>query len=126
MPFRYQVSREGRFSSAHRLRDYQGPCEQLHGHNWRVRVTVGSDTLDQSGMVMDFRLLGKQLADVLRRFDHAYLNEVAPFDAQNPTSENIARYVFEVLNAQLAEGTRAVDRVEVWETEQSKAVVIRT
>jgi 6-pyruvoyltetrahydropterin/6-carboxytetrahydropterin synthase len=103
----YSVSKDLLFSGAHAITLPGGRCEARHGHNWRIRITVQATALDNLGMVMDF----------------AELNETAPFDKLNPTAENIARLLFEGLGAQLNDARLAVRRVEVWETERSRAVV---
>ena len=112
--FEVKITRD--FSAAHRVEDYPGNCERLHGHNWKVEVIARSAELDPLGMVVDFRKL-KEVADrVLERLDHEYLNEVEPFTMLNPTAENIARYIFE----QIAKSC-PVHRVNVFETETSVA-----
>jgi len=107
---------EGRFAAAHRLRGYKGECENLHGHNYRVEVVFAGEDLDPVGMLMDFRQGKDLLAGVLGRLDHAYLNDVEPFDRVNPTSEHIARHVSEALTGNLPDGLR-VERVTCWESE---------
>lgn len=112
--FEVKITRD--FAAAHRVEDYPGNCERLHGHNWKVEVISRSAELDQLGMVMDFRKL-KELTDrVLERLDHEYLNEIEPFKTLNPTAENIARYIFD----EVSRGA-PVHRVNVFETETSVA-----
>ncbi|MFA4989020.1 MAG: 6-carboxytetrahydropterin synthase QueD, partial [Candidatus Omnitrophota bacterium] len=89
----YTLKVESSFSSAHNLRGYKGKCEELHGHNWRVEISVRSRDLDGTGMLLDFKYLKKKLNNVLDRMDHQYLNKLDHFKKVNPTSENIARYV---------------------------------
>lgn len=115
----YRIIVEDDFSSAHRLREYEGKCSSLHGHNWKVRLTVRATELDQRGITMDFGKLKKLLASLLSRFDHTDLNQVAPFDEINPTAENIARTVFELAAGELPAGVE-VDRVTVWESEKNR------
>ncbi|MEA2064332.1 MAG: 6-carboxytetrahydropterin synthase QueD [Gemmatimonadota bacterium] len=115
----YRLSVEGGFSSAHYLRDYQGKCSRLHGHNWRVRLTVRAGELDPQGMSVDFTELKAMLNSVLEKFDHVDLNQVSPFDKQNPTAENIARVIFEMAGEKLPAGVEA-DKVELWESEKNK------
>lgn len=110
----YEVSVRDEFSAAHLLRDYQGGCEQLHGHNWKVSVTVRTKELNNIGMAVDFRRLKEQLSKVLQDLDHKYLNELPYFRELNPTSENIARYIYERLPG-------AKLRVTVWESGSSWA-----
>jgi len=115
----YRIIVEDDFSSAHRLREYEGKCSSLHGHNWKVRLTVRATELDRRGITMDFGKLKKLLASLLSRFDHTDLNQVAPFDEINPTAENIARTVFELAAGELPAGVE-VDRVTVWESEKNR------
>lgn len=89
----YTVTVEDDFSAAHNLRNYKGKCEKLHGHNYRVRLTVSGNTLDKSGMLVDFTILKNILKNVLSKFDHGYLNDIPPFDKINPTAENIAEQI---------------------------------
>ncbi len=112
----YEVTSEVTFSAAHRLRNYNGPCENLHGHNWRVRASVRCETVNELGIGIDFRALREQLASVVDALDHSDLNTL--FDARhaNPSSENIARCIFDELRERLSAGSCAVARVEVYET----------
>ncbi|MDD5131540.1 MAG: 6-carboxytetrahydropterin synthase QueD [bacterium] len=109
------------FSAAHNLRDYKGKCENLHGHNWKVEVEVRGKKLGKSGMLIDFHDLKKKVEDVLTRLDHGYLNEIAPFDKINPTSENLAKYIFESLNRQLSSTGCCLNKVTVWESDTACA-----
>ena len=108
------------FSAAHRLREYEGNCERLHGHNWRVEATVESEELDARGMALDFREMKGALNDILSRLDHKLLNDIPPFDAQNPSSENIARYIYEEMEGKIA-GAARLAAVTVWESEDARA-----
>src|SRR5687767_5266660 len=99
---RFTVFKETDFAAAHFLREYHGKCENLHGHNYRVRVYAGADELDGEGMVVDFVLLKRALLEVVNRFDHRNINDVPPFDTLNTTSEHLAQYIAE-------EVARAVD-----------------
>jgi 6-pyruvoyltetrahydropterin/6-carboxytetrahydropterin synthase len=106
------------FSAAHRLREYQGDCERLHGHNYRVEVIVSSPSLDSMGIVMDFRELKRLLKQVLHELDHQYLNDLPPFGEQNPSAENIAKYLFDSLSPLIREPVR-LSEVIVWENDAS-------
>ena len=117
----YEISVESSFSAAHRLKNYQGPCEKLHGHNWLVRAHVCCDTLDVAGLGLDFRVLKAHLGEILGAFDHGDLNATLDPLGINPSSENIARYVFEKLEAALSGWSGRVARVEVYETPGSCA-----
>jgi 6-pyruvoyltetrahydropterin/6-carboxytetrahydropterin synthase len=112
------------FAAAHRLREYEGNCENLHGHNWRVEVTVESEVLDKRGIALDFRVMKGALNELLARLDHGYLNDVPPFDTENPSSENIARYIFEEMEGRIPSPARLA-RVTVWESEDARAEFFR-
>ena len=112
----YVLHVEDEFSSAHRLRGYDGNCENLHGHNWKVRCDLSAKDLGPLGMVIDFRVVKKHLKAVLDRLDHRYLNDVPPFDQINPTTENISRFIHEELQGQLPEGVRVLS-VTSWESD---------
>jgi len=117
---KYAVTVRSSFSAAHRLPEYEGNCERLHGHNWRVEITVESDSLDSRGMALDFREMKAALGEILARMDHKYLNEVPPFDGQNPSSENIARNIFDRMEGKIPPPAR-LSRVTVWESEDAWA-----
>ena len=119
----YEIFKEMWISGAHRLRDYRGPCENLHGHNWRIRVYIGARELNELGMVIDFKVLKQAMKEVCDPFDHIYLNETPPFDTVNPTAENICRHVFDEVNRRVKDGRVKVTRAMVWETDGSCAVV---
>lgn len=117
----YYLRVEDDFASAHQLREYKGKCENLHGHNWRVLVRVKGERLDTTGMLMDFGDLKKLLKKVLDSLDHKFLNETPPFDTINPTSENIAAFLYEAMARELPE-TVCVHDVTVWESEKCAAI----
>ncbi len=116
----YELTVEDHFAAAHNLREYEGECERLHGHNWKVEVRLGADELDELGMVVDFRVVKAALGDILGRLDHEYLNETAPFDTLNPTTENLCRHVAEQLGGRLPSYVR-VRRVTCWESDRCSA-----
>ena len=120
MAARYELTVEDTFAAAHNLRGYKGDCERLHGHNWRVQVCVTAGKLDELGMVMDFRELEECLGKVLADLDHAYLNEVKPFDKANPTTENLCRHVAEELRKVLPRRI-SIRRVSCWESDRCGA-----
>jgi len=105
------------FSGAHNLRGYEGKCENLHGHNWKVELEVSSKELDETGMVVDFKDVKKYLSEVLSEFDHKYLNDISFFIDNNPTSENIAKYIYD----SLSKAVKGLSKVSVWETDTSQA-----
>lgn len=111
----YELTVKDHFDAAHLLEGYPGECAGLHGHTWEVEVTVRGRALDGVGIVYDFKRLKGDLAAALARFDHAFLNEVPPFDTMNPTAENLARELYEALAATVGEGV-AVSEVAVWES----------
>jgi 6-pyruvoyltetrahydropterin/6-carboxytetrahydropterin synthase len=120
----FEISTTREFSAAHALRLYDGSMEPLHGHNWRVRVTVGSADLDSIGVVMDFHELERQLDAVIGEFHNANLNEVAPFAAGlNPSAENVALHVGRELGPVIRPRVRLI-RVEVWETWANRATYV--
>ena len=120
----YALTVRSTFAAAHRLKEYGGNCERLHGHNWRVEVTVESGSLDGRGIALDFREIKSALSDLLSRYDHMYLNDVPPFDGMNPSSENLARHIYEEMERRIAPPVR-VARVAVWEYEDAGAEYFR-
>ncbi|GAB4299789.1 MAG: 6-carboxytetrahydropterin synthase QueD [Myxococcota bacterium] len=117
----YRVSKEIEFSAAHAIRGHLGGCENMHGHNWRVRATVEATKLDDMEMVIDYKELKGILKSIAEKLDHKYINEIEPFIKKNPTSENIARFFFDELAGAINDGRRRVALVEVWETERNRA-----
>jgi 6-pyruvoyltetrahydropterin/6-carboxytetrahydropterin synthase len=115
----YRIKIISQFSAAHSLRGYQGKCERLHGHNWKVEVVVSALELNSGGMVLDFSDLKKITSRVLEYLDHKNLNELECFIRVNPSSEEIARYIFLKLKSAL-KGNR-LEEVRVWETDNSCA-----
>ena len=119
----YEVSVEETFAAAHNLRGYHGKCENLHGHNYRVRVTLAGAELDEAGLLYDFVHLKSAIQGVIRALDHRYLNEIPPFDARNPSAENIARYICDEVSSHLPEAPNGarIASITVWETDASAA-----
>lgn len=115
----YEISVEMDFDAAHFLRGYQGKCEALHGHRFKVVATVRVDKLNKIGLGYDFTELKRHLGAVLARFDHTCLNDITPFKRQNPSSENIAAVIYRELKARL-KGTPVITAIEVWESPQSR------
>ncbi|HEX9190474.1 MAG TPA: 6-carboxytetrahydropterin synthase QueD [Candidatus Deferrimicrobiaceae bacterium] len=116
----YTLTVRTSFAAAHRLREYDGNCERLHGHNWQVEISVASERLDDRGIAVDFRAIKAAVNDLLSGLDHRYLNEVPPFDRLNPSSENVARYLFEELEGKVPAPAR-IAVVTVWESEDARA-----
>ena len=115
----YHLMIKTHFAAAHNLINYQGDCENLHGHNWRVEVTVSARELDTAGLGIDFKILKKQTNQLLDELDHKYLNDLEPFKEISPSSENICRYLFDRLSEQLNNENVQVERVNVWESENA-------
>ncbi len=109
------------FSAAHFLKDYHGKCEALHGHNWKVEVMVRREDLGEGNMALDFSQLKRATDEVLQTLDHKNLNDLPPFLDQNPSSEAIARYIFESLEKVLEKEPVSVYRVNAWESRDSCA-----
>jgi len=117
----YRLTIHTQFAAAHNLIHYQGDCENLHGHNWKVEVTVAAEQLDKAGLGIDFKILKKETNQVLDQLDHKYLNDLVPFNELSPSSENIARFLFDELTGQLNTANVTVEKVNVWESENACA-----
>jgi 6-pyruvoyltetrahydropterin/6-carboxytetrahydropterin synthase len=120
----FEVSVEESFAAGHALRGYKGKCENTHGHNYKVRLTLEGPALDQVGLLCDFVHVKRVMRAVIESLDHKYLNDMAPFDTVNPSAENIAKYFYEQTVAQMREhanGAR-ISSVTVWETDTTAAV----
>ena len=91
----YEVTVEREFSSGHFLRNYRGKCENPHGHNYKVRITLKGEALDASGLLLDFKDLKQVMRPVIDRLDHQMLNDLEPFTEINPSAENLARYFYD-------------------------------
>ena len=115
----YEVSIERHFDAAHYLRDYQGKCENLHGHRYVVVAKVKTSKLNEIGLAFDFTVLKKNLDEILSHFDHTCLNDVPPFDKINPSAENIASTIFDALKPELAKTPASLDSIEVYESPDS-------
>jgi 6-pyruvoyltetrahydropterin/6-carboxytetrahydropterin synthase len=120
----FEVSAEETFAAGHALRNYHGKCENVHGHNYRVRVTLAGAGLDHAGLLVDFVEIKRIMRAIIERLDHQFLNDVPPFDRLNPSAENMARYFYEQMAEQL-DGARenpvCVAEVKIWETDTSTA-----
>jgi len=114
----YELTIEREFSAAHRMSGYPGPCARLHGHNYRVRIAVAGDQLDDRGMLIDFSELKALCDGIIEGLDHQNLNELPPFADRNPSSENLARYLYESIRAQLP-GSVQIKEVKVFESANS-------
>ncbi len=116
----FEVTIKTEFAAAHSLRNYRGVCESIHGHNWKVDVYVRADEVDEAGLAIDFKLLKGKTDEIIDRLDHCNLNDMDPFTTQSPSSENIAKHIFENLKKGLP-GEVSLHKVTVWETDAESA-----
>jgi len=119
----FQVSVEETFSAGHALRGYRGKCENVHGHNYRVQITLEGPELDQIGLLVDFTHVKRVIRELIQRLDHQFINDLEPFRTVNPSAENIAKYFFEEVSKELQEmppGAMVKD-VVIWETDTASA-----
>ena len=117
----FQVSVEETFSAGHALRGYRGKCENVHGHNYRVRVTVEGPQLDSVGLLCDFTELKRVIREIIGGLDHQFINDLPPFDEINPSAENMAKYFYDEISAGLGESPVHVGEVRIWETDTASA-----
>jgi len=120
----FEVTVEDTFSAGNFLRNYRGKCEKPHGHNYRVRVTLSGETLDQAGLLLDFKELKDVLRPVMNYLDHEMINELEPFTTINPSAENLAKYFYDETNSRLKTSTNGrvkVKDVTIWETDTTTA-----
>ena len=113
----YEIKVKSNFSAAHNLRNYRGKCENLHGHNWNIEAIYAYKTLDRAGMAVDFKEAKSLLGAVLKKFDHSYLNKTDVFKKLNPTSENMAKLIYD----EIKKDNKHISAVSVWENENSCA-----
>ncbi|HUA18413.1 MAG TPA: 6-carboxytetrahydropterin synthase QueD [Bryobacteraceae bacterium] len=119
----FEVTVEQTFAAGHALRDYKGACENVHGHNYRVRVTVEGEQLDRTGLLVDFLDLNQLISGAVAYLDHRFINDLPPFDELNPSAENMAKYFWERLTSGLKnEVPVRISEVRVWETDTTSAV----
>jgi 6-pyruvoyltetrahydropterin/6-carboxytetrahydropterin synthase len=119
----FQVTVDETFSSGHALRGYKGKCENVHGHNYKVRVTLEGPQLDSVGLLYDFTHLKRVIREIVGGVDHKFLNDMAPFDVINPSAENLAKYFYDETTRQMnamPEGAR-VTSITIWETDTTSA-----
>ena len=119
----FELTVRTEFAAAHRLRGYDGACENLHGHNYKVDVTLRADALDGLGMMMDFKEVKAALGEIVEGLDHVFLNDTEAFGEVNPTAENIAKHICEALAARTPEPV-AVKSVTVWESDRCGATYV--
>ena len=117
----FEVSVEQTFAAGHALRNYHGKCENVHGHNYRVLVTLVGQELDSIGLLVDFVEVKKLINGVVDRLDHQFINDLAPFDEINPSAENLAKYFYDKIAAGITAGGVRVSEVKIWETDTASA-----
>ena len=119
----FQVNVEETFSSGHALRGYKGKCESVHGHNYRVQVTLQGPELDNIGLLVDFTELKRVLRGIISGLDHQFLNDLDAFKTVNPSAENLAKYFYDETHRQLTNlpAGAGISEVTVWETDTSSA-----
>ena len=113
----FELMVEDTFDAAHALRNYEGPCERLHGHTWKVQVFLKGEKLKKEGFLLDFKEIKSALKEILKDFDHYNLNEIKYFKKQNPTSENVAKTIYELLSKKFSN----LSKVTVWESGTTSA-----
>jgi 6-pyruvoyltetrahydropterin/6-carboxytetrahydropterin synthase len=118
----FEVSVEQTFAAGHALRNYHGKCENVHGHNYKVRITVAGEQLDVTGLLVDFLEVKRLMGAVIDYLDHRFINDLAPFDEINPSAENIAKYFYDRVAGGIDTNAVRISKVKVWETDTSSAV----
>lgn len=121
----YEVTIIKSFSAAHLLSEIGGKCEALHGHNFKVEITVAAEKLNSTGLLIDFRVLKKILAETLEEIDHKHLNTLSSFADINPSAENIAKYIFEEMNSKLKTSGVNMVKVKLWESDNAAVTYFR-
>lgn len=114
----FEIKVKTDFSAAHNLRNYEGKCEKLHGHNWIVEAVFRYKKLDGNGLAVDFKIAKEALKHAIEELDHSYLNELRPFKDANPTSENMAKLIYDTIKKKM----KSAYSVAVWENDRSCAV----
>jgi 6-pyruvoyltetrahydropterin/6-carboxytetrahydropterin synthase len=117
----YEIKVITHFAAAHQLRNFKGKCEQLHGHNWKVEVMLRGEALTDEGLLIDFQGVRDATNNILEELDHSFLNELPAFKDQNPSSENIAAYIFKELSKRLNDNKVRVSSVTAWESDTACA-----
>ncbi|MEK6651900.1 MAG: 6-carboxytetrahydropterin synthase QueD, partial [Nitrospirota bacterium] len=117
----FELMVETTFAAAHQLRGYKGKCERVHGHNWKVQVHVIAERLNDIDIAMDFHDLKNILNEVIEPLDHSFLNDIFPFTEKNPSSENMAKWIYDSLNKKLSDEQVQVSAVTVWESDSASA-----
>jgi len=118
----YKLNVTSHFSAAHKLVGYDGACRNIHGHNWKVRVGILCQKTDDIGLTIDFGIVKNELAQIMNKLDHTMLNELEHFATKNPTSENIAKFMYKEMSNALNDANCQIADVEVWESEKSSMI----
>jgi len=117
----YELKTITQFGAAHQLRNYKGKCENLHGHNWKIEVYVKGEKLEEDGLLVDFNIIKDKTKEIIERFDHKFLNDLECFSEINPSSENIAKYIYEELEKEINNHKISVSKVTAWESDTACA-----
>lgn len=121
----FEVTVEQTFAAGHALREYKGKCENVHGHNYRVQVTVEGEQLNRIGLLVDFVELKRAVREVIAYLDHQFINDLEPFTVINPSAENLAKYFYDEVSARVhitTDTPARIAQVKIWETDTSIAV----
>ena len=117
----YHLMIQTHFAAAHNLLNYDGDCENLHGHNWKIEANVSTETLDEAGLGIDFKILKKKTNIIMDMLDHKYLNDLEPFINVSPSSEHISKFIFDELTTLLQDYDVCVEKITVWESDNACA-----
>lgn len=117
----YELTIDLNFSAAHQLRGYKGKCENMHGHNWKVQISVMADKLNEIDIAIDFHDLKKIAREVITPLDHSFLNDIFPFTEKNPSSENVAKWIYDSMRKRINTDNLQVSSVTVWESDTASA-----
>jgi len=117
----YELKISTQFAAAHQLRGLEGGCENLHGHNWKIEVSVTGSELGKDGLLIDFRVIKGETKRVIDELDHKFLNELASFENLEPSSENISRHIFESISRKLNTKNVKISKVTAWESDSACA-----
>jgi 6-pyruvoyltetrahydropterin/6-carboxytetrahydropterin synthase len=122
----FEVTVEQTFAAGHALREYKGKCENVHGHNYRVQITVEGERLNRIGLLVDFVELKRIVREVMERLDHQFINDLEPFTVINPSAENLAKYFYDEVSSRMAtdngDAPTRIAQIKIWETDTSIAV----
>jgi len=121
----FEIKVTGSFAAAHNLKGFRGKCENLHGHNWKVEIVLRGKSLDKSGILIDFAEVKAAAREALEELDHVYLNELPYFSENNPSSENIARFIFERLSEKFNNENSRLHSVSAWESPDACATYMK-